>query len=484
MADNTLLSAGTGGDLIRDKDRAGVKTQIMALDLNPAGAESLMAGWMPSRNYDLNTNRYQKVSTFGSGVADAMHGLVNTTFFTATSVTDNYTTANTGSATSTSNTTDGFFTLASGTTNPSTAQITSIDFATYNGISPLLFLNGIRAPQAGQAGCIRRWGAYDSTNGFFFEDNAGTFRVVTRKNSVDTAIASGSFNGNMGATYALDTNGHFFEIEITGGRSVFMIDQTLLHTMAMPAATTTQAATLNLRIRVEVISTGVTNMTLEGRGHNIARLGGVDSKRVMENIKDADDAELTKSILFGRSAADTYNALVVSATGAVKTDGSAVTQPVSGAFFQATQPVSNAGTFAVQSAATLSAETSKVIGTVNLQPSSLAVTGTAAVNTGVTVTLPAVAGQFHYITQIQIIKFYAALGVAAAAPIVATTTNLPGTMALSFGQSAAAQGIIEQQTITPTTPIKSSVVNTATTIVCPAQLQTIWRVNVFYYTAV
>ena len=47
MADNTTLDPGTGGDTIRDKDRAGVKTPIVALDLNPAGAETLMSGAMP-----------------------------------------------------------------------------------------------------------------------------------------------------------------------------------------------------------------------------------------------------------------------------------------------------------------------------------------------------------------------------------------------------------------------------------------------------
>lgn len=47
MADNTVLDPGAGGDTIRDVDHAGVKTQIVGLDLNPAGAESLMAGTMP-----------------------------------------------------------------------------------------------------------------------------------------------------------------------------------------------------------------------------------------------------------------------------------------------------------------------------------------------------------------------------------------------------------------------------------------------------
>jgi hypothetical protein len=46
MADNTQVPGGTG-DTIRDKDRAGVKTQIVGLDLNIAGAETLMAGSLP-----------------------------------------------------------------------------------------------------------------------------------------------------------------------------------------------------------------------------------------------------------------------------------------------------------------------------------------------------------------------------------------------------------------------------------------------------
>lgn len=47
MADNTVLNTGTGGDNIRTEDRGTAKTQIVALDVNPAGTESLMAGSMP-----------------------------------------------------------------------------------------------------------------------------------------------------------------------------------------------------------------------------------------------------------------------------------------------------------------------------------------------------------------------------------------------------------------------------------------------------
>jgi hypothetical protein len=48
LADNSTLDPGTGGDSIRDKDRAGVKTQIVGLDLGiGTGTESLMSGVMP-----------------------------------------------------------------------------------------------------------------------------------------------------------------------------------------------------------------------------------------------------------------------------------------------------------------------------------------------------------------------------------------------------------------------------------------------------
>lgn len=47
MADNTAITPGTG-ETIRDKDRAGIKTQIVGLDLGiGTGAESLMSGSLP-----------------------------------------------------------------------------------------------------------------------------------------------------------------------------------------------------------------------------------------------------------------------------------------------------------------------------------------------------------------------------------------------------------------------------------------------------
>lgn len=48
MADNTTLGVSTGGDVIRDIDRSGVKTQLFGLDLAPGAATEVLAGKVTS----------------------------------------------------------------------------------------------------------------------------------------------------------------------------------------------------------------------------------------------------------------------------------------------------------------------------------------------------------------------------------------------------------------------------------------------------
>jgi hypothetical protein len=81
MADNTTLP-GTG-DVIRDKDRAGIKTQIVALDLAPGGAETLMNGTMPVSETDgasvtLGATTDAAVTTSANGtVSGKLRGIVS-----------------------------------------------------------------------------------------------------------------------------------------------------------------------------------------------------------------------------------------------------------------------------------------------------------------------------------------------------------------------------------------------------------------------
>lgn len=115
-------------------------------------------------------------------------------------------------------------------------------------------------------------------------------------------------------------------------------------------------------------------------------------------------------------------------------------------------------------------------------PATLSVTNTGAAGAAVTLTIPAAgAGLFHYITRIVIQRFATALLTAAAAPVVVTTTNMPGSKAFTFPADAAAQGTIYSEIVEPSQPLKSSAANTNTTIVCPLTTAVIWRVTADYY---
>jgi hypothetical protein len=110
----------------------------------------------------------------------------------------------------------------------------------------------------------------------------------------------------------------------------------------------------------------------------------------------------------------------------------------------------------------------------------LTVTQTAAVNTIVTCSLPAVPGLRHCISSIRIERFATALLTAGAAPVIVTTTNLPGTPAYNVPADAAAQGSLYEKVITFDPPLNATALGTATTIVFPATPNVIARVTATY----
>jgi hypothetical protein len=112
----------------------------------------------------------------------------------------------------------------------------------------------------------------------------------------------------------------------------------------------------------------------------------------------------------------------------------------------------------------------------------LGVTATGAAGAAVTLTLPAVAGAFHHIARLEIDLYTTVARAGAAAPVLVTTTNLPGSPVYLFS-TAAAIGTTERLILEPDRPIRSSVVNTATTIVCPVVTSGLWRVTANYFAA-
>lgn len=117
-----------------------------------------------------------------------------------------------------------------------------------------------------------------------------------------------------------------------------------------------------------------------------------------------------------------------------------------------------------------------------IKDANLWVTATGAAGAAVTLTLPAAVALFHRICSIEIEAYTTVARVGGAAPVLVTTTNLPGSPVWTFA-SAATIGSTDPKVFIFMAPVKSSVVNTATTIVCPATASIIWRINVSYFTA-
>jgi hypothetical protein len=118
----------------------------------------------------------------------------------------------------------------------------------------------------------------------------------------------------------------------------------------------------------------------------------------------------------------------------------------------------------------------------SVTPSLGTAVGAAAAAVTLTLASPG-AGLRHYLTYLSINRFATALLTAAAAPVTVTTTNLPGSLAFSFGAEALPQGQIDRWREDFAYPLSSSAQNTATTIVCPATTAVIWRVTAGFFVA-
>lgn len=115
-----------------------------------------------------------------------------------------------------------------------------------------------------------------------------------------------------------------------------------------------------------------------------------------------------------------------------------------------------------------------------------AITGTAVGASGAAVTLTIAApgvGLRHYLTYLSINRFAVALLTAGAAPVTVTTTNIATSLAFSFAADAAAAGTLDRWREDFAYPLGVTAQNTATTIVCPATTNVLWRVTAGWYVA-
>lgn len=109
-------------------------------------------------------------------------------------------------------------------------------------------------------------------------------------------------------------------------------------------------------------------------------------------------------------------------------------------------------------------------------------TGAAGAATTLTLAAPG-AGLRQYLTYLRIARFASAALTAAAAPVVVTTTNIPGSLAFSLPADAALQGTVFAYQEDFAYPLMGSAQNTAMTIVAPATTGVIWRLTAGYFVA-
>lgn len=143
---------------------------------------------------------------------------------------------------------------------------------------------------------IRRWGAYDTENGYYFDlqtsGSTPVFGVNARRATVDTRKTI--FNGEIGSIYILDEYVHSYEIWWSNSKAYFYIDDRLLHTLS--GSSTTMVSTNALRIGIENINTlsNVASNTISCRTMSINRLGSQLSKANWKYIAGALSATVLK----------------------------------------------------------------------------------------------------------------------------------------------------------------------------------------------
>ena len=117
-------------------------------------------------------------------------------------------------------------------------------------------------------------------------------------------------------------------------------------------------------------------------------------------------------------------------------------------------------------------------------PATSGISATAAVSTGLTLTIPApAAGLFNYLCGLEIKLVVATTVTGAATPIAVTSTGITGTPTFYFanGTSAVVGALLDSCQISPTNTVKGSAAATAMTFVAPIVTGAIWTMRAFYY---
>jgi hypothetical protein len=430
MADNTQLNAGAGGDVIATDDIGGVKFQRVKATFGVDGVATDVssANPLPTKSTDGTTTQGFRPDGFTRTAADPTTLLFDT--FETLDTTNTWTTGGTAPTAP-----SGSLIVAAGTSASASSYLASKPSFT-PGSNALLQTADLVALQAGVitgAKCV--WGlgivagaptaALPLSNGAVFEilDTDGALYGAVYSNSVRTQ--------QLALTRPADGLTHRYAIYYKNSRVYFEIDNVAVGSVSFPNPTVGALKRVIGTFNGLSVLGGAPTLTasllgLADSGKNSIKIADGQFPWRMQTVKDA-------------------------SIPAAATDLAAVVALSPNSFLP------------------------------GMAPTVLWVTATAATGVASTLTLAAVAGQFHYVTAIDIQLYATAARTGAATPLLVTTTNLPGSPVWNF-PTAQAIGALDRYDVPLLTPLKSSVANTATTFVAPIATTGIWRMNVGYYT--
>ena len=217
-----------------------------------------------------NTDRHVWVNSTNELAISPVYRLVGTAFINGEKDPRFWTDGSINSGTVTQ--TDGEVILSSSATLSGSAKYSSKRRGRFVAGSAQLFSGGFNFFTAGTAGNIRRIGAYDVDEGFFFQLVEDTFSIGTRLNTSDTLVNSGSFNGNLGEDFCPVANTYYlFTIEYTPLAAFYYVNGVLLHKKSGAV----QVGTMTLPITMESTNNAATNTAVVFKtvGMYIARQG-------------------------------------------------------------------------------------------------------------------------------------------------------------------------------------------------------------------
>ena len=203
-------------------------------------------------------------------------------------------------------------TLATGTSANSSIIVNSFRTGRYIAGNANFFRGVVRSPIT-SGNNLKRWGAFTSADGFYFETSGASqeFSINSRKGATSNKIKSGSLNGTNGSIYTIDTNANTYEIYWTNRSSWFFINDILIHKFTGNTEPLTN--TNHLKIGLECTNFAGTNSNnkLEARVTSISRIGSPISKPISKLI-NANGTTVLKygpgtlhSIIFASKGANT-----------------------------------------------------------------------------------------------------------------------------------------------------------------------------------